>query len=103
MLSVYQIPCSIESSGYKGYHVWVFLEQKTSANLAKAFAERIAAQIPMDGLPLQLEVFPKQSTIKQGYGNLVKLPYGIHRLSGKLSTMLDGELELMPCLTLWHL
>ena len=93
LLSVYQIPCSIESSGYKGYHVWVFLEQKTSANLAKAFAERIAAQIPMDGLPLQLEVFPKQSTIKQGYGNLVKLPYGIHRLSGKLSTMLDDELE----------
>jgi hypothetical protein len=92
LLSVYHIPCSIEFSGFKGYHVWVFFEHRISAALAKAFVERISAQIPMDGLPLHLELFPKQSRIKQGYGNLVKLPYGIHRRSGKLSTILDADL-----------
>lgn len=96
LLSVYHIPSSIEFSGYKGYHIWVFLEQRLSASLAKAFAERIAAQIPMDGLPLNLELFPKQSKIKQGFGNLVKLPYGIHRRSGMVSTFLDENLSPLP-------
>lgn len=91
LLAFHHIPCSVENSGYKGYHIWIFLEQRISASLAKAFAERIAAQISLEVLPLQLEIFPKQTKLKQGYGNLVKLPFGIHRRSGKLSTMLDTD------------
>lgn len=96
LLAFYHVPCSVEDSGFKGYHVWVFLEERISASLAKAFAERIAAQVSLDELPMHWELFPKQSRVKQGYGNLVKLPYGIHRRSGKFCTMLDAEYRPLP-------
>ena len=39
---------------------------------------------------LNLEVFPKQDRLSgKGYGNLVKLPLGIHRLTGKRSVFTD--------------
>jgi len=97
LLDFYHIKSNIEFSGYKGYHVWVLLEEKISASIARSFAQRIAAQIDLNALPLQLEVFPKQ--VKAGianFGNLVKLPYGIHRVTGLSSTMLNSSFEPIP-------
>jgi hypothetical protein len=54
--------------------------------LVKAALTQIAAQIKTDLEYFQLEVFPKQDHVSgQGFGNLVKLPLGVHRKTGKRS------------------
>lgn len=96
VLKVYQIQSHIEFSGYKGYHVWVFFQEKISANHARNFAQRIAAQVNLGNLPLSFEIFPKQSRVSQkSFGNLVKLPYGIHRISGLSNSMIDENGDLI--------
>jgi len=77
----------MEFSGKKGYHVWVFCEE-TDATSAKIWAEEIA-----EG-ERQHEIFPKQGEIKKGqYGNLVKLPLGVHQVSGKRTTFYNENFE----------
>ncbi|MDY0152353.1 MAG: CRISPR-associated primase-polymerase type A1 [Candidatus Cloacimonas sp.] len=97
LLSAYKISANIEFSGFKGYHLWILLEEKISAVFARSFAQRIAAQVPIGGLPIHIEIFPKQTRISSSsFGNLVKLPYGIHRRSGLISTMLSEDLSPIP-------
>lgn len=92
VLATYHIPVNVEYSGYKGYHVWIFLETKIAANMARIFAQHVAAHIKLSDLPIKMELFPKQSRLSnKGLGNLVKLPYGIHRVSGNLSYMVDED------------
>lgn len=94
LLSVYHILPHVEYSGYKGYHIWILLEERISAAIAKSFAQRVAAQISLNSLPIGVEVFPKQTTARGSkLGNLVKLPYGIHRLTGYRSQMVDEKLQ----------
>jgi len=97
LLDAYHIPVNVEFSGFKGYHLWVLLQEKISAAFARLFAQRIAAQVNLEGLPLKIEIFPKQARISAAnYGNLVKLPYGIHRVSGLPSSMLAEDGSLIP-------
>lgn len=82
-----------ENSGYKGRHFWVFLEEPETAEtlhlLGRLFLGQQTRQIP-DGL--HLEFFPKQAGVKQqGLGNLIKLPLGIHRRTGRRSQLLDDQ------------
>lgn len=77
----------LEDSGGKGYHVWLLLSEPVPAAQARAWAESIRAQYiavantvapGADKWPA-LEIFPKQDTVPEGgYGNLVKLPFGVH-------------------------
>jgi len=76
----------LEYSGRKGYHVWIFFKKPIQAEYAqkivKARLNRIGAN--------RHEVFPKQTKLdaSRKYGNLVKLPLAIHRVSGKRSEIL---------------
>jgi hypothetical protein len=74
-----KIPCYIEFSGYKGYHIWTFFKEPTPNRIIREIARSLLKQYA-----LKVEVFPKQDiTTKENPGNLVKLPLGIHKLSGK--------------------
>lgn len=75
---------SIEFSGRKGYHVWVVLEQYEPAADVQRLAKTIAAQVGFNG-----EVFPKQATARD-LGNLVKLPFGVHQVTGTRSSFVGG-------------
>ncbi len=77
----------LESSGGKGYHVWLFLDQPVEAWRALAWldAEFWPQYIKAGGDP-KLEVFPKQSRLSEGgLGNLTKLPFGTHAVTGNKS------------------
>lgn len=75
----------LEDSGGKGYHIWLFLSEPTSARKVRAWTETIATQYRAvaqtavgDPWP-PLEIFPKQDEVQEGaFGNLVKLPFGVH-------------------------
>ncbi|MCY2967859.1 MAG: CRISPR-associated primase-polymerase type A1, partial [Planctomycetota bacterium] len=87
-----------ENSGYKGRHLWVFLEQPVAGEVLLQLGRRLLALLaPLGGSGLHLEFFPKQATLKgQGLGNLIKLPLGIHRRTGYRSLLLDDAGEPAP-------
>lgn len=80
----------MENSGGKGFHAWLFLDAPVSAAkvrrwLARDFSREWSVHSDdFDGTPL--EIFPKQDEVPEGqFGNLVKLPFGVHAKSGNRS------------------
>lgn len=83
-------PPVIEYSGGKGYHFWFFYDSRVPAGAAKDFVQWIKDQTAPDLRMFNLEVFPKQRQLSgKGLGNLVKLPLGVHRATGKRSVFLE--------------
>src|SRR5262249_3938263 len=82
----------LEDSGFKGRHLWVFLEQPEPAGTLHLLGRLLlAGQPPLLPGGLPLEFFPRQSERKgKGLGNLIKLPLGIHRRTGRRALLLDG-------------
>jgi hypothetical protein len=80
----------VEFSGSKGFHFWFFFENPVPAAEARAFAHTIMDEVAGDLSVFSLEVFPKQDKLSgKGLGNLVKLPLGIHRATGKQSFFVE--------------
>ena len=71
------IPAYLELSR-RGGHLWLFIEQVSGAT-ARQFGRGIIRTFNLDGI----ELYPKQDVLKTGPGSLVRLPFGIHRLTGK--------------------
>jgi hypothetical protein len=75
-----------EFSGGKGFHFWFFFARPVAAGKARRPLEQISRMLGKDLSAFQIEVFPKQDSLSgKGFGNLVKLPLGVHRLTGKRS------------------
>lgn len=86
------LECILEFSGSKGYHFWFPFDTPVNPAQVRACLQFLVSQIAPDLSCFSLEVFPKQDTLSgKGLGNLVKLPLGIHRLSGKPSRFLPGQ------------
>jgi hypothetical protein len=76
----------IEFSGAKGYHFWFFMETPVKAARIRQALTAVCDHLAPDLSCFSLEVFPKQDHLSgKGLGNLVKLPLGIHRQTGKRS------------------
>ncbi len=87
------LPPLLEDSGYKGRHLWFFLEQPERADLLHRFGKVLLQQMESD-LPggVALEFFPRQSRRKgKGYGNLIKVPLGVHRRTGRRGLLLKPD------------
>ncbi|VBB44570.1 DNA primase small subunit [uncultured Desulfatiglans sp.] len=79
-----------EFSGGKGYHFWFFFEEPVPARPLKEALAALAGALRPDLTFFDLEVFPKQDQLGgKGLGNLVKLPLGLHRVTGKPSYFLQ--------------
>lgn len=80
------LTCIAEVSGGKGYHFWYPLDQPVTAADMRSGLKDLVGTIGDDLRCFSLEVFPKQDHLTgKGFGNLVKLPLGIHRVTGKKS------------------
>jgi hypothetical protein len=76
----------LETSGGKGLHFWYFFENAMPAETVRRLLGPLAGNLAADLSVFSLEVFPKQDHLTgKGFGNLVKLPLGVHRLTGKRS------------------
>ena len=80
----------VEFSGYKGFHFWYFFSRAVDAAAVRSVLTDIAQPVNADISCFDLEVFPKQGKLTgKGLGNLVKLPLGIHRFTGKQSFFME--------------
>jgi len=85
------IPFLVEFSGNRGYHLWIFFEEPVKAKLAMSLGRYISSQVEPPNT-LHVEVFPKQTS--QGtYGNLVKLPMGIHQKTGNPCEFVSNQFK----------
>ncbi|MBE1426630.1 hypothetical protein H4684_003296 [Desulfomicrobium macestii] len=86
------LSCIVEFSGSKGYHFWFPFDDPVDPAKLRSILHNFSNSLAKDLPCFTLEVFPKQDHLSgKGLGNLVKLPLGIHRLSGKPSRFLPGD------------
>ena len=89
----------LEDSGRRGRHLWVFFEQAVDARDLDRLGKSLVART-QDGQPtaVKVEVFPRQARVrKEGLGNLIKLPLGVHLASGRRSCLLEpGSFQPAP-------
>lgn len=72
-----------EASGGKGYHIWVPVAPAVPAAQMRRCLKVLTRDLAGDCRCFSIEIFPKQDGLSgKGFGNLVKLPLGIHRLTG---------------------
>lgn len=71
------IPAYLELSR-RGSHLWLFFD-KQPGRVARQVGRGLIARFNLKGI----ELYPKQDTLKTGPGSLVRLPFGIHQLTGK--------------------
>ena len=113
ILSHMGIQAYIEYSGNRGYHVWVILTEWIPVRYANMFCDILEKQMEacsqegtagdhfcsqngtaernfcsQDGI--SVEYFPNKTRIKPGkYGQVMKIPYGVHVKTGERSYFLD--------------
>jgi len=85
----------LEETGGRGYHIWVFFDGPVKGHNAVKFGASLKVH-----LEFEIEFFPKQGclTPNRKYGNLIKLPLGIHRKYNARSSFFtlgsDGPLAI---------
>ena len=72
------IPTYLEKSR-RGGHIWVFFKAPIAGSSARSFAQAIVEKLALDGV----EIFPKQDEVGDGLGSLIRMPFGVHRLTGR--------------------
>ena len=73
----------VEDTGGRGYHLWIFFEPPIPALVAYYVGRKFEQQSKV-----KCEVFPRQKVV-EAFGNLVKLPLGVHRKTGQRSKFID--------------
>jgi len=81
----------MEDSGYKGRHLWLFFEVPEPARVVHQFGSLLLRTFDVRTTDIQVEFFPKQGSAGGGLGNLIKLPLGIHRRTGRRSRLLEPD------------
>jgi len=88
-------PAYLETSR-RGGHLWLFLPRSVSGQVARDFGAGIARKFGLG----KIEMFPKQSRLKEGPGSLIRLPFGIHRRTGqRFGFVSTGLAPLAPTLS----
>jgi hypothetical protein len=84
----------VEYSGWKGYHIWLFLTEPMKAETAKTIAEAVRDELGLSRSTHKkqphVECYPKQGSLKDK-GSLIKMPLGQHPKSHNWSRFIDPE------------
>ncbi len=95
--SVFQshgIETTIEDSGNKGYHIWIFMEQHVLAADMRFTLNTLASKFEQVDNRLHWELFPKQDRVVEGgLGNLIKLPFQYHKVTNRRCIFVDENFE----------
>lgn len=94
-LRALEMPFLLEDSGYKGHHLWFFPSSPEPAATLHALGRVVLGEIgPLLAPGVSAEWFPKAVRPgAEGLGNLIKLPLGIHRRTGRRSCFLGPAFD----------
>jgi hypothetical protein len=91
VVQAHKLPFLVEFSGSKGYHIWLFFHEPVPAKEAMALGRFLNEQVEPPHF-LHVEVFPKQAG-QRSFGNLVKMPMGIHQKTGRECVFVGATFE----------
>ena len=72
------VPTYVERSR-RGGHLWLFLGPAVAGHEVRAFGKGLLAAHRIEGV----ELYPKQDQLADGPGSLIRMPFGLHRLTGR--------------------
>jgi hypothetical protein len=72
------VPAYLERSR-RGGHLWLFLVEPVAGQEMRAFGQGVLAAHEIEGV----ELYPKQDQLADGPGSLIRMPFGVHRLTGR--------------------
>jgi hypothetical protein len=72
------VPAYLEASR-RGGHLWLFLAQAMDGREVRTFGQGLLAAHQIEGV----ELYPKQDQLADGPGSLIRIPFGVHRLTGR--------------------
>jgi hypothetical protein len=73
-----EVPTYLENSR-RGGHLWLFLAEAVAGQEVRAFGHGLLAAHKVEGV----ELYPKQDQLADGPGSLIRMPFGVHRLTGQ--------------------
>jgi len=79
------VPAYLEQSR-RGGHLWLFTPPIPSKDIRR-IGKQLLAEYGIAGV----ELYPKQDTLSTGPGSLVRLPLGIHRITGKRYSFVTAD------------
>ena len=63
----------------RGGHLWMFFQEAVSGKDIRLFGSGLYAHFGIE----DIELFPKQDHLSTGPGSLIRLPFGVHRKTGR--------------------
>nr|7NQD_A Chain A, TPR_REGION domain-containing protein [Marinitoga sp. 1137]7NQD_B Chain B, TPR_REGION domain-containing protein [Marinitoga sp. 1137]7NQE_A Chain A, TPR_REGION domain-containing protein [Marinitoga sp. 1137] len=93
-LNLENITHYFEFTGNRGYHIWIFFDIPVSAYKIKYIMEKILDRIELEE-GIDVEIFPKQTSLNGGLGNLIKVPLGVHKKTGKKCLFVDNDFNVI--------
>jgi hypothetical protein len=84
------VPAYLEKSRHGG-HLWLFLAEAAAGRDARAFGLGLLAAHRVEGV----ELFPKQDQIADAPGSLIRMPFGMHRLTSALLDRLTHRCHIL--------
>jgi hypothetical protein len=78
LLADEDVPSYLETSR-RGGHLWLFFAEAVAGQEARAFGRGLLAAHEIEGV----ELYPKQDQLADGPGSLIRMPFGVHRLTGR--------------------
>ncbi len=93
-------------SGGKGHHIYAFFQRSVPAKLPLCIALQALEQVEYPKELISITAYPRQLSRRDGYGDIIKLPYGAHQVTGERTRFIDrlkGEpLDLLPSEVVRH-
>lgn len=78
VLSGMNCPAYLEHSR-RGGHLWLFFAESLAGRQLRQFGKGLLHHFGIE----EMELFPKQDRLRTGPGSLIRLPFGVHRKSGR--------------------
>jgi group II intron reverse transcriptase/maturase len=93
----YGVPASLEDSGRRGRHVWLFFREPVPAEAARRLGRLLAVQAGFPCAGVRVEILPRHTEWPgPELGDAVKLPFGVHPLTSRRCFFLDAEERPIP-------
>jgi len=88
------LPTTLEDSGRRGRHLWIFFTEPVPPDRARRLGHLLALRAGFPRSGIRLEILPRHSDWPgPELGDAVKLPLGVHPLTGRRCFLLDAAGE----------
>ncbi len=84
------LPIYVEDTGGKGRHVWMFFDEAVRAKDTRSLGRLLLARLGGPRAKVTCEIFPREEQC-QSLGSLIKLPFGINKVTARPSVFLRDE------------